>query len=160
MAATRDDSIVEIYTDGGCRGNPGVGGWGALLRKGTHERELYGSEPHTTNNRMEMTAVVEALGALTRPSRVRLVTDSEYVRRGITEWIANWKRRDWRTASRQPVKNADLWREIDRLVADHEIEWTWVKGHSGHVENERVDALANRAMDELTAGASGKRTVS
>ena len=140
---------MEIFTDGACRGNPGPGGWGALLRSGEHERELWGGEPATTNNRMEMTAVVNALRALKRPSEVVLTTDSQYVRKGITEWIEGWKRRGWRTASRQPVKNAELWREIDAAAARHAIEWRWVKGHSGHPENERVDALANRGIDEL-----------
>ena len=141
---------VEIFTDGACRGNPGPGGWGALLRAGAHERELWGGEVCTTNNRMEMTAVVHALRALKRPSEVVLTTDSQYVRKGITEWIENWKRRDWRTAAKQPVKNAELWREIDAEAARHAIEWRWVKGHSGHAENERVDALANRGIDELS----------
>jgi len=140
---------IEIFTDGACRGNPGPGGWGALMRAGAHERELFGGETHTTNNRMEMTAVIEALKALKRPSEVVLTTDSQYVRKGITEWITGWKKRNWQTAAKKPVKNAELWREIDRLSAEHHIEWRWVKGHSGHTENERVDALANRGIDEL-----------
>ena len=140
---------VEIFTDGACKGNPGRGGWGALLRAGEHERELWGGEPETTNNRMEMTAVVEALRALKRPSEVVLTTDSQYVRKGITEWIEGWKRRGWKTASKQPVKNAELWRAIDAEARRHAIEWRWVKGHSGHAENERVDALANRGIEEL-----------
>ena len=140
---------VEIFTDGACKGNPGPGGWGALLRSGEHVRELWGGEAVTTNNRMEMTAVIEALGALRRPSEVVLTTDSQYVRKGITEWIEGWKKRDWRTAAKQPVKNAELWREMDALAARHRIEWRWVKGHSGHAENERVDALANRGIEEL-----------
>ena len=144
---------IEIWTDGGCRGNPGPGGWGALLRAGAHERELSGGAPDTTNNRMEMTAVIEALRALKRDgSDVVLTTDSQYVRKGITEWIGNWKRRGWKTASKAPVKNADLWREIDALAARHAVEWRWVKGHAGHPENERCDALANRAMDALARG--------
>lgn len=143
-------SRVEIFTDGACRGNPGPGGWGVLLRQGRHEKELYGGEPHTTNNRMEMTAVISALGALRRPSKVVLTTDSQYVRKGITEWMAGWKKRGWKTAGKTPVKNVDLWQEIDRLAAEHEVEWRWVKGHSGHAENERVDQLANRGIDELT----------
>lgn len=141
--------MIEIYTDGACRGNPGPGGWGALLRSGPHEKELWGGERDTTNNRMEMTAVVQALSALKRPSQVVLTTDSQYVRQGITEWIVGWKRRGWKTAAKAPVKNADLWREIDALAARHEVDWRWVKGHSGHTENERVDALANRGIDEL-----------
>jgi len=141
--------VIEIYTDGACRGNPGPGGWGALLRSGEHEKELWGGENPTTNNRMEMTAVVNALKALKRPSDVVLTTDSQYVRKGITEWIVGWKRKSWRTAAGKPVKNEDLWREIDTLSAGHTIEWKWVKGHSGHAENERVDELANRGIDEL-----------
>lgn len=141
--------MIEIYTDGACRGNPGPGGWGALLRAGSHEKELWGGEANTTNNRMEMTAVIESLKALKRPSEVVLTTDSQYVRKGITEWITGWKRKNWKTAAGKPVKNADLWREIDALAAGHQIEWRWVKGHSGHAENERVDDLANRGIDEL-----------
>ncbi len=140
---------VEIYTDGACRGNPGPGGWGALLRFKGRERELFGGEPRTTNNRMELMAVIQALAALTRNSAVRVTTDSQYVKKGITEWIGNWKRNGWRTASRKPVKNSDLWRELDRLVAQHDVEWAWVKGHSGHPENERADQLANRGIDEM-----------
>ncbi len=141
--------MIEIYTDGACRGNPGPGGWGALLRSGQHEKELWGGEAHTTNNRMEMTAVIESLKAMKRPSDITITTDSQYVRKGITEWIEGWKRKNWQTAARKPVKNADLWKEIDRLAATHTIEWKWVKGHSGHAENERVDDLANRGIDEL-----------
>lgn len=141
--------MIEIYTDGACRGNPGPGGWGALLRAGKHEKELWGGEHHTTNNRMEMTAVIESLKAMKRPSDIVLTTDSQYVRKGITEWIEGWKRKNWQTAARKPVKNADLWKEIDRLAATHNIEWRWVKGHSGHAENERVDELANKGIDEL-----------
>lgn len=143
-------AIIEIFTDGACRGNPGPGGWGALLRAGEHERELWGGEHLTTNNRMEMTAVIESLRALKRPSEVVLTTDSQYVRKGITEWIANWKLRNWQTSQRKPVKNAELWRAMDEAAARHDIEWRWVKGHSGHVENERVDSLANRGIDELS----------
>ena len=143
---------MQIFTDGACKGNPGIGGWGALMRAGAHERELWGGEPHTTNNRMEMTAVIRALSALKRPSTVVLTTDSQYVRKGITEWIAGWKQRGWRTASKAPVKNAELWREIDVLAGRHTIEWRWVKGHSGHAENERVDELANRGIEELRGG--------
>ncbi|GGC02711.1 ribonuclease H [Marinobacterium zhoushanense] len=140
---------VEIFTDGACKGNPGPGGWGAILRSGTHEKELYGGEPHTTNNRMEMTAAIEALSALNQPCKVILTTDSEYLRKGITEWLAGWKRKGWKTASRQPVKNADLWQLLDQLVSKHQISWEWVKGHSGHPENERADQLANRGVEEF-----------
>lgn len=146
--------MIEIFTDGACRGNPGPGGWGALLRAGSHEKELWGGEAHTTNNRMEMTAVIESLKALKKPSDVILTTDSQYVRKGITEWIEGWKRKNWQTAARKPVKNADLWREIDALAALHTIDWRWVKGHSGHAENERVDDLANRGVDELESPSS------
>lgn len=140
---------VEIYTDGACRGNPGPGGWGVLLRYGEHEKELYGGEPDTTNNRMELTAAIQALDALTKPCRVTLYTDSRYVMQGITEWLDNWKARDWRTAARKPVKNADLWRALDTAAARHRVDWKWVKGHSGHDGNERADALANLGIDEL-----------
>jgi len=140
---------VEIYTDGACRGNPGPGGWGVLLRAGRREKELWGAEPETTNNRMELRAVIEGLAALKRRSRVRVYTDSQYVQKGISEWIHDWKRRGWRTAARQPVKNEELWRALDELAHLHEVEWHWVKGHAGHPENERADALANRAIDEL-----------
>jgi len=140
---------VEAFTDGACRGNPGPGGWGVLLRYDRHERELYGGEPETTNNRMELTAAIRALEALDRPCRVVLTTDSEYLRRGITEWMAAWKRRGWRTAARKPVQNQDLWRRLDELVNEHEVAWQWVRGHAGHDENERADALANRGIDEL-----------
>ena len=141
--------MIEIFTDGACRGNPGPGGWGALMRSGEHEKELWGGEHHTTNNRMEMTAVIESLKALKRPSEVILTTDSQYVRKGITEWIEGWKKKNWQTAARKPVKNADLWQEMDKLAAGHTIDWRWVKGHSGHTENERVDDLANRGIDDL-----------
>lgn len=143
---------IEIFTDGACRGNPGPGGWGALLRSGKHEKELWGGEAHTTNNRMEMTAVIEALRALKKPSTVVLTTDSQYVRKGITEWVAGWKRKNWQTAARKPVKNVELWKAIDSLAAQHQIEWRWVKGHSGHPDNERVDELANRGIDEMGSG--------
>ncbi len=139
---------VEIYTDGACKGNPGPGGWGALLLSGRSEKELSGGEALTTNNRMELMAVIEALTALQRPCHVVLYLDSEYVRKGITEWIAGWKARGWRTATKQPVKNVDLWQQLDALVsgAGHRIEWRWVKGHSGDPGNERADALANRGV--------------
>ena len=139
---------VVMYTDGACKGNPGPGGWGVLLRSGAHEKELFGGERVTTNNRMELMAVIEGLSALKRPCRVQLFLDSEYVRKGITEWIHGWKAKGWKTASRQPVKNADLWQRLDALVHDgtHHIEWHWVKGHSGDPGNERADALANRGV--------------
>jgi len=142
-------SLVEIYTDGACRGNPGPGGWAALLSYDGREKELAGAEAHTTNNRMELTAVIRALEALKRPVNVHLYTDSEYVRRGVTEWLPQWKVRGWRTADRKPVKNQDLWQELERLAAGHRIEWHWVPGHAGVEGNERVDALANRAIDAL-----------
>ncbi len=140
---------VEAWTDGACRGNPGPGGWGVLLRYNDHEKELYGAEPETTNNRMELMAAITALESLKRPSRVRLTTDSQYVRNGITQWMARWKRNGWRTADRKPVKNADLWRRLDEAASRHQVEWHWVRGHTGHPENERADALANRAIDEM-----------
>ena len=143
-------TVVVIYTDGACRGNPGPGGWAALLSFGEREKELAGAEEHTTNNRMELTAVIRALEALKRPVEARVFTDSEYVRRGITEWVTSWKARGWKTADRKPVKNQDLWEELDRLAAQHKIEWHWVKGHSGVPGNERVDRLANEAIDALT----------
>ncbi len=146
-----DPERIEIYTDGACRGNPGPGGWAATLSLGEHFRELSGAEPATTNNRMELTAVIEALSALKRESRVRVFTDSEYVRRGITEWLKAWKARDWRTADKKPVKNRDLWERLDAVAARHDVEWRWVKGHSGVPGNERVDALANAAIDALLA---------
>lgn len=140
---------IEMYTDGACRGNPGPGGWGVLLRNGESERTLYGGEPETTNNRMELTAAIEGLAALSEPCRVELTTDSEYVRRGITEWMQAWKQRNWRTAARKPVANRDLWERLDAISSAHDVRWHWVRGHSGHVDNERVDALANQAIDEL-----------
>jgi ribonuclease HI len=146
-----DPERIEIYTDGACRGNPGPGGWAATLSLGEHFRELSGAEAATTNNRMELTAVIEALSALKRESRVRVFTDSEYVRRGITEWLKAWKARDWRTADKKPVKNRDLWERLDAVTARHDVEWCWVKGHSGVPGNERVDALANAAIDALLA---------
>ncbi len=144
---------VNIYTDGACKGNPGPGGWGAVLEYEGRERELFGGESPTTNNRMELTAVIEALNALKRPSRVVLHTDSQYVQKGITEWIRGWKARGWKTAAKEPVKNADLWRKLDEVVRSHDIEWIWVKGHAGHVGNERADALANRGVASIGAGA-------
>lgn len=145
-------SKVEIYTDGACRGNPGPGGWGALLRAGDHEKELYGAEPQTTNNRMELMAAIRALEALKRPVEVSLTTDSEYLRKGITEWLPQWKRRGWRTADKKPVKNQDLWECLERALGQHRIHWHWIKGHSGHPENERADRLANLAIDEMLSG--------
>jgi len=139
--------VVEIYTDGACSGNPGPGGWGALLRIGATEKELSGYAPATTNNRMELMAVIAALQALRRPVTARVHTDSQYVQKGISEWIHGWKRRGWLTADRKPVKNADLWQQLDGLRQGHAIEWLWVRGHAGHVENERVDALARRAIE-------------
>ncbi len=142
---------VLIYTDGACKGNPGPGGWGAWLRYGQHERELFGGERVTTNNRMELTAVIQALASLKRPCAVDLYTDSEYVRQGITSWIRGWKARGWKTADRKPVKNIDLWQTLDGLAASHEVSWHWVKGHNGDVGNERADALANRGVAQAGA---------
>lgn len=139
--------MVDIFTDGACKGNPGVGGWGALLVSGERKKELFGGEPRTTNNRMELTAVIQALRALRRRCRVKLHTDSQYVKQGITAWIHDWKRRGWRTADKRPVKNIDLWQELDRLAAGHDIEWIWVKGHAGHDGNEQADELANRGVE-------------
>ena len=141
---------VEIFTDGACRGNPGPGGWGALLRYGKQEKSLHGGEKQTTNNRMELTAAIKALAALKEKCDVTLTTDSEYVRKGITEWIENWKQRNWRTAAKKPVANADLWQELDKQTARHIVKWKWVKGHSGHRENEIADELANLGIDELS----------
>lgn len=140
---------VEIFTDGACKGNPGPGGWGALLRYRGKERELWGGEPETTNNRMELMAAIRALEALRRPCQVELTTDSRYLQKGVTEWMANWKRRGWKTAGKQPVKNIDLWKRLDEAMRRHHIEWHWVRGHTGHAENERADQLANRAIEEL-----------
>lgn len=141
--------FVEIWTDGACKGNPGPGGWGALLRSGEHEKTLHGGEAHTTNNRMELLAVIEALRALKRTCRVVLHTDSQYVQKGITGWIVNWKRRGWITADKKPVKNADLWQQLDAECARHEVEWRWVRGHDGDPGNERADQLANQGVAEL-----------
>ncbi|WP_349359661.1 ribonuclease HI [Stappia sp.] len=139
-------SRVEVFTDGACSGNPGPGGWGALLRFGAHEKELCGGAAETTNNRMELTAAIEALDALKRPCAVDLHTDSTYVKNGITQWLHNWKRNDWRTADKKPVKNADLWKRLDEARRRHDVTWHWVKGHAGHDENERADALARAGM--------------
>lgn len=137
--------VIHIWTDGACLGNPGPGGWGALLRWNGHEKELSGGEPDTTNNRMELMAAIQALEALKRPSQVILTTDSQYVRKGITEWMVNWKKNGWKTSAKKPVKNADLWLRLDQAVARHQIDWQWVKGHSGHPENEKADELASEA---------------
>ena len=142
---------VRAFTDGACSGNPGPGGWGAVLQFGDHERELHGGAADTTNNRMELTAAIEALRALRESCRVSLTTDSTYVKDGITQWLANWKRNDWKTAAKKPVKNQDLWQALDHESSRHEIDWCWVKGHSGHPENERADRLANLGMDEVRA---------
>ncbi len=140
---------MEIWTDGACKGNPGPGGWGALLRHGRHEKELCGGEAQTTNNRMELTGVIEALRALKRPCHVIVHTDSQYVQKGMSEWLPNWKRRGWLTADKKPVRNADLWQALDALVAEHEVEWRWVRGHAGDPGNERADALANQGISKI-----------
>lgn len=142
---------VYIFTDGACRGNPGPGGWGALLRYNNHEKQLYGAETHTTNNRMELMAAIKALEALQEPCDVELTTDSEYLRKGITEWIHKWKKNQWKTADKKPVKNRELWQELDGFVQQHHITWHWIKGHSNHPENDQADALANQAIDEMKA---------
>jgi ribonuclease HI len=140
---------VVIHTDGACRGNPGPGGWGAILESGDHEKELYGAEAETTNNRMELIAAIMALESLKRPCDVTLATDSVYLKKGMTEWLTNWKRRDWKTSGKKPVKNKDLWQRLEKAVERHRLRWRWIKGHSGHPENERADQLANRAIDEM-----------
>lgn len=147
------EKVVEIYTDGACKGNPGIGGWGVLLKYAGRERELFGGEELTTNNRMELLAAIRALEALKRPCKVHLHTDSQYLQRGISEWLSGWKARGWRTADKKPVKNDDLWKQLDQLAQQHEIEWCWVRGHSGHVDNERADQLANRGVESVQAGA-------
>lgn len=143
------ESQVEIFTDGACRGNPGPGGWGALLRYNGNEKTMYGAEKDTTNNRMELMAAISALESLTRSCTVDLTTDSQYVRKGITEWMDNWKKRGWKTANKKPVKNVDLWKRLDEIAKEHEVSWHWVRGHTGHPENERADELANQAIDEM-----------
>jgi ribonuclease HI len=143
------EEVVEIFTDGACKGNPGIGGWGALLQFNGKERELCGGELETTNNRMELMAAIQALTALKRPCRVILHTDSRYVQQGISEWVHNWKRRGWKTADKQPVKNEDLWRQLDELAGRHHVQWVWVKGHAGHDGNERADQLANKGIEQL-----------
>jgi ribonuclease HI len=140
--------MVQFFTDGACRGNPGPGGWGVVMYYGEHRKSLYGAQAHTTNNRMELTAALEALLALKCPSQVAITTDSQYLRKGMLEWLANWKRRGWRTASNKPVKNKDLWEKLDQQIAIHDVSWHWVKGHSGHPENTLADELANQAIDE------------
>ncbi len=151
------DDVVEIYTDGACRGNPGPGGWGAVLRYKGREREIYGFEAHTTNNRMELMAAIRALETLKRPCRVILSTDSQYLQKGITEWLPNWIRRDWKTSAGKPVKNLDLWQRLIKALERHQVQWEWVRGHSGHPENERADALANRAIDEMLQRSSKRQ---
>ncbi|HEX5393556.1 MAG TPA: ribonuclease HI [Rhodocyclaceae bacterium] len=146
------NQIVDIYTDGACSGNPGPGGWGAILRLGAVEKEMFGGERDTTNNRMEMMAVIEALRALKRPVRARVHTDSQYVQKGISEWVAGWKRRGWKTADKKPVKNVDLWQALDQEASRHDLEWLWVRGHNGHPENERADELARRGVEKARSG--------
>ena len=146
------EKTVYLFTDGACKGNPGAGGWGVLLRYGGHEKELFGGEAQTTNNRMELTAVLSGLKTLNRPCDVVICTDSQYVKNGMESWIHNWKKNGWKTAGRQPVKNADLWQQLDEQVARHRVRWQWVKGHAGHAENERADALANRGVEQVFRG--------
>ena len=143
---------VYAYTDGACRGNPGPGGWGVLLKYAEREKELYGGERQTTNNRMELTAAIQALESLTRRCEVCVITDSVYVAKGISEWLPNWVKRGWKTANKEPVKNVDLWQRLEAARLNHHVEWKWVKGHAGHVENERADRLANKGVDELLSG--------
>ncbi len=145
----QNQSLVELYTDGACRGNPGPGGWGVLMRYNNHEKELYGGERETTNNRMELMAAIKGLESLSRHCEIKLYTDSKYVMQGITEWIHNWKKKGWKTAAKKPVKNADLWQQLDKARDNHQVEWIWVKGHAGHEGNERADDLANRGVDEI-----------
>ncbi|MEQ1667573.1 MAG: ribonuclease HI [Sulfuriferula sp.] len=143
--------VIKIYTDGACKGNPGVGGWGALLESGEHVKEIYGGEALTTNNRMELMAVIEALQSLKQRSYVAVYADSQYVLKGINEWLVNWKKRNWRTSDNKPVKNVDLWQRLDTLASQHEVEWIWVRGHTGHAGNERADALANKGVEAQLA---------
>ena len=152
--ADQNGDFIDIFTDGACSGNPGPGGWGAILRWRGTERELWGGEPDTTNNRMEMTAAIRAIEAVKRPVKIRLHTDSTYVKDGITKWIANWKKKGWKTANRKPVKNMDLWQSLDEAVARHDVEWHWVKGHAGHPENERADELARRGISDHEGGSN------
>lgn len=146
-----DSNLVEIFTDGACKGNPGPGGWGVLLRYRGQERQLYGGDPQTTNNRMELMAAIEAFRALKRPCQVHITTDSVYVKDGIQKWLFNWKKNGWKTSQKKPVKNADLWQQLDQLNSQHQVEWRWVKGHSGHRENEIADQLANKGVEEVLA---------
>ena len=147
---TTQNKTVYLYTDGACKGNPGKGGWGVLMRYGSHEKELFGGEAHTTNNRMELTAIIQGLAALSRPCAVVIHTDSQYVKNGMEQWIHGWKKNGWKTAAKQPVKNEDLWRQLDQLAAQHQIQWQWVRGHAGHTENERADALANQGVASVS----------
>ncbi len=149
--SSSNKQVVEIYTDGACKGNPGVGGWGVFLKYNDHEQELFGGEAMTTNNRMELLAAIRALEALNRPCKVHLHTDSQYVQKGMCEWLPGWKARNWLTANKKPVKNDDLWKALDKLVQQHEVEWFWVRGHSGDIGNERADELANRGVDKISA---------
>ncbi|MCF3630031.1 ribonuclease HI [Thalassospiraceae bacterium LMO-SO8] len=151
---TASDEVIEIFTDGACSGNPGPGGWGVLMRWRDHEKELFGGEAQSTNNRMELMAAIQGIEAVSRPARIRLVTDSTYVKDGITKWIHGWKRNGWKTAAKKPVKNEDLWRRLDAALASHDVDWQWVKGHAGHAENERADELARRGITEI-AGRAG-----
>ena len=152
MADSDSENAVDIFTDGACSGNPGPGGWGVLLRWGDVEKELSGGEPNTTNNRMELTAVIRALEQLKNPSQVRVVTDSQYVQKGISEWIHGWKQKGWKTSNKQPVKNADLWQQLDAISSRHQVEWVWVRGHDGHAGNERADTLANKGVEMVLKG--------
>jgi len=148
MAEDQIERIVDVFADGACKGNPGPGGWGVLLRAGGRETEMFGGEAQTTNNRMELTAVIEGLRSLKEHSKVRVYTDSQYVQKGISEWIHNWKRRGWMTSDKKPVKNVDLWKALDEVAQAHQVSWHWVKGHAGHPENERADALANKGITQ------------
>lgn len=158
MNRDMSSNSVEIWTDGACKGNPGWGGWGALLRQGRHEKTMYGGQADTTNNRMELMGVIEALKALKRPCHVIVHTDSQYVQKGMTQWLANWKLRGWRTADKKPVKNDDLWRELDELVGRHQVTWKWVRGHDGDPGNEMADQLANRGVEQARALAASARS--